>query len=380
MKINIVGNILNFAFLQARELRKRGFDAYAFIEGNSSTHYHPSFVDPEFSFEKYPYVFEFNLGYKKILFNDDFVKKVSDCDLIHTTGASLPWLWRVKCPILFTSMGADINSVPFYSNPMGEFQLRRHIRTFLMRLGLKKPEIIEILPFQLPKSRMLGLHNISFIHGLFTDILDDYYDRKFYSYIKTIADQNNYLFIHLSRHYWGIPNRIGKGNDVFIRSLDILNTKSKVKVLMIDKGPSVDKSKKLINEMGLEKFIIWLPVMNRPKLRAIYKLKNSVFFDNFDCGVSDLGYVGRETLSTGNILVCNSTIENGGDPFFRPPVFSVHGKSQEIRTSIKKILNMNRSEYKQYRNNVKLWAGKYLSNDSIFNHYYSLYNDILTNQ
>ena len=73
------------------------------------------------------------------ILNINFINELNKCDIIHTTGTDISWLWRTKRPILFTSMGADIKSAPFYSIPYGQLlALRRHLRTFLLRIGLKR--------------------------------------------------------------------------------------------------------------------------------------------------------------------------------------------------------------------------------------------------
>jgi len=378
MKIVVVGNLLNFAFLQARELRKRGVHADAIIEKELPVAYHPCHVDREFSSAKYPFVSEFGYGLKSLVFNNELYSKVRGYDLVHITGMGLPWLWNIDLPVVYTAMGADINTVPFYSNPSFGLHVKRNIRAFLMRKSFKKASVIEILPFQDASAERLKLNNLKYFPGAFTDILDDNFDSQFFEIVNNIATNNDYIFLHLSRHYWGVKNRIGKGNDIFIKSLvSLKQTRRKIKVLMVDKGPSVEESKKLLHKLGLEKYVVWFKHLSRSQIRAIYRIPNIIVFDNFDRNVTDIGYVGREALLTGHLLVCNYQDMSRKVYPTPPPVFSINNDPDKLNGIIKILLELSKEEFIEKSKATKIWSNDYISSNAIFNHYINLYRNAL---
>jgi len=123
------------------------------------------------------------------------------------------------------------------------------------------------------------------------------------------------IFFHPSHLDWGeTDNKPGrtstKGNDRFIKAFIRACKKGlNANCVMLDRGPDKDNAKKLITELGGEKFFTWKPQLSREELHK-EMLNCDVVVDQFDIG--GYGGISVEAMNHGKPVmiyihpVCNS--------------------------------------------------------------------------
>ncbi|MFL5482617.1 MAG: hypothetical protein ACJ8AK_10555 [Gemmatimonadaceae bacterium] len=96
-------------------------------------------------------------------------------------------------------------------------------------------------------------------------------------------DSFDVVFFMLTRHSWRSLWSDLKGNDKFIRAFAafVHQRPGNFKLICIDKGPDVEASRQLISRLGIERYVEWIPEMNKDGMRAYYSLPNGVVVDQF---------------------------------------------------------------------------------------------------
>lgn len=138
-------------------------------------------------------------------------------------------------------------------------------------------------------------------------------ERFFFSPVRHVWTKKNLSFAHNN-----------KGNDIilysFKRYLDVSKDKG-AKLVMIKKGPDVAESKKLIKDLGIHDYAVWLDEMRRDELWGYYQAA-SMCLGQF--GTPVLSYGALEPLANATPSVSFFEKWNDEIPFYEtvPPVFS----------------------------------------------------------
>jgi glycosyltransferase involved in cell wall biosynthesis len=151
------------------------------------------------------------------------------------------------------------------------------------------------------------------------------------------------FFFSSARHIWVEKGRSfvhDKGNDIMLHSFERYLKKSndkKVKLILIRKGPDVGHSEKLIEELGIDNYVVWLNESRRDDLWPYYQ-GASVCFGQFGTPVVSYGVL--EPLA--NASPCVSFVEDYRTdiPFYKtiPPIFNSID-SEEIANFIYRIVS-----------------------------------------
>ena len=108
-------------------------------------------------------------------------------------------------------------------------------------------------------------------------------------------------FFNPSRQHYSLGGVENKGNDRVIHAARILKDKGLAfKILFAEWGMDVERSKKLIAELGLEDCITWLPIMRKKGLWDMY-MTVDVIIDQFI--MPSLGGVSFEALTLGKPVI-----------------------------------------------------------------------------
>ncbi len=135
------------------------------------------------------------------------------------------------------------------------------------------------------------------------------------------------FFFSSTRHLWSEKNSSFadyKGNDIMLYSFSHylkISTDKNSKLILIRKGPDVEKSEELIQELGIHNYVVWINEVRRDELWAYYQ-GASMCFGQF--GKPALTYVVVEPLS--NASPCISFVGNNDTnaPFYNtiPPILN----------------------------------------------------------
>jgi len=91
------------------------------------------------------------------------------------------------------------------------------------------------------------------------------------------------VFFMIARHSWHSLARDFKGNDKFIRAFAryVHVRKPNVRLVLIEKGQDVGRSRKLIESLKIEPYVQWVGEMNKNGIRAFLSLPNAIVVDQF---------------------------------------------------------------------------------------------------
>ena len=149
------------------------------------------------------------------------------------------------------------------------------------------------------------------------------------------------FFFSSTRHFWQGKNSLlsdYKGNDIILRSfaryLEISSDKGS-RLILVRKGPDVKESEDLIQELGIDDYIVWVDEMKRDSLWVYYE-GASICLGQF--GTPVLTFAAVEPLSRATPCVSFFGDVNGDVPFYGtvPPVFNSNNH-EEIADFMEKI-------------------------------------------
>lgn len=158
-----------------------------------------------------------------------------------------------------------------------------------------------------------------------------------------LREQSDLVCFSAVRQYWSV-----KRNDIFLRGFSdfLMRNNNKIACLVfMDYGPDVQKSKDLVESLGLSNQVYWLSKKGRMDVRFLSTLAD-INVGQFDNGPTSWGCVGWEALADGKPLLTGFNWTDGefesrsGIP--APPILGVTNEadiSERLNWALK-----NRSE------------------------------------
>jgi glycosyltransferase involved in cell wall biosynthesis len=292
-KVALIGNMNNNHFPLLRYLLDRGYDAELLILKSDFQHFQPeadSFQNLNFpivksSFSVFPSDFWSidKVEIRKVLNKYDFLLGTGPAPaLCHKAGLTLD---------LFIPYGSDIYRIPF-SNFDIKQGLRKTIKTLYLKwhqkLGIKaclavlmdytNPSYEQLFKgLSIEKKRILC--NVPFFYtGEFSpkNINKVYPESIFYTKFKLIRDHNDIVVFHHSRHEWLYSEEVlvsdlkhTKGNQKLITAFAKVvkrHENKRMHLVLFEYGQDVDRSKRLIKELDIEKNVTWFPIAPRKEI------------------------------------------------------------------------------------------------------------------
>ena len=272
------------------------------------------------------------------------------------TGHKACLLRQAKIKYAYWCFGSDLDQYcrfPFF--PATYPILKRWIRRLFYPCLLPSPyeeyrkSIIEanslmIAPYQLKSYQQLRFSKRLFLLPQLVNVMDyeDLCIKKSESKSKicnAIGAEN--FFFSSTRHVWQGKNNLlsdYKGNDIILRSfaryLEISSDKGS-RLILVRKGPDVKESEDLIQELGIDDYIVWVDEMKRDSLWVYYE-GASICLGQF--GTPVLTFAAVEPLSRATPCVSFFGDVNGDVPFYGmiPPVFNSNNH-EEIADFMEKI-------------------------------------------
>jgi len=147
-------------------------------------------------------------------------------------------------------------------------------------------------------------------------------DTARYRYEKSEKDlPYEYVFFMPSRQYWK-----EKGNNIFIVSFYQFHKEYKDSVLAITEwGTDLHRTKELVKKLDVEKSIIWLPLMSKPRLIKWYNLSTAIA-DQFVLG--SYGTTAPEAMACEKPVIMYLSEEHNRKAFGElPPVLNVKNQA-----------------------------------------------------
>ena len=220
-------------------------------------------------------------------------KMVNDVgpDVIFTSGRGGYLSYQAGLKYIYWCYGSDLEQAAFNIRSMFDsFEKREFVKEYVSAYY----EFDD--PFRLSLSKNIFAQGIIYadkvLIGVFRSLK---YIRKLKQQCKLIhlpfflgipSYENQYLqnlkgkkriFISTARHVWGKDRENifdKKGNNIIVEAINLYRQKtqdSNFELYLFEKGVDVDRTKELIEQLGLTQQVKWLPQVTRWKLRQYYK-------------------------------------------------------------------------------------------------------------
>ncbi len=351
MKILQAGNLVNLGYIVTRELRKDGIDCDLLMERNSSPLSEPLKFDSDLK-NKYPEWISF---YDKIspLWKFDIIKKMRNkkYDIIQAYVELAIFAYLARKPFIVYTQGSDLRELAFSNS----------IRGWLLRRAYRKSKLVMLgQPDHLPLAKKLKLKNVIFLPAPWIPKQKLIKKSKNYS--------NSFVIFHPSSLNWRL-----KGNDILIRGFAkfIKNNRDSL-LLIVARGPDLNKTKKLINSLDIGSNIKFLNTLSQDEMSEFYS-QSDVIADQFIVG--SMGGIALETLYAGKPLLTfiNKELHEKVYPEI-PPVVNAKN-SQEVYL---KLIELNDKNFRiSLSDKGKDWVTKYHSPVLIVSQLKIIYESIL---
>lgn len=294
MKIGIIGNMNNSYFSLTRYLRDEGYDCELLILNDEPSHFDPAcdtFSDDYTTYCKYV-----NWGAPCDFIKHDFDLIKRDLAPYHVligNGPAPAYAAKIGRKLdVFIPYGYDIYSLPFfrlvYPHNLLAYAVVRHYQ----KKGIRQCSYIlfdrtnKAFEKQLQKLNYPGQRIISPAPMVYHKDYEGGWQEKTANdpllvQLKKLRKENEILLVQHARQLWknSADKWSYKGNHLliegyaqFVKDHPLL----KIKLVLFEYGNDVGETKKLIDKLGIEKNIVWMPKMARNKLMAVLAVSDMV--------------------------------------------------------------------------------------------------------
>ncbi|MBS7614765.1 glycosyltransferase [Candidatus Bathyarchaeota archaeon] len=261
------------------------------------------------------------------------------------------------------SIYAQFSNKPYISFDAGAIRYfdANNIRTRLFKRGyLKAKDIIVTNPDTMDLFDKYGFkyHFVPFL-----------IDTSRYRYEKPEKKlPYEYVFFMPSRQYWQ-----EKGNNIFIESFYQFHKEYKDSILAIAEwGTDLHRTKELIKKLGIEKSIIWLPLMSKPRLIKWYNLSTAIA-DQFVLG--SYGTTAPEAMACEKPVITYLSEEHNMKAFGDlPPVLNAR-KKEDILNCL--LLCTDHNFNRRIGEQSRKWIIRIHGPDVVTNKHLAIYKNII---
>lgn len=284
-----------------------------------------------------------------------FKEIFSSYDLVQAYGTDVIWPMLAGFKPYIGFEHGSIRDYPFEKSAFGR----------LTALAYKKADLVFITNSDaLIAAKKLGLKNFVPIPH---PILSDWHKKL--GHFNKHNPQEVILFCPM-RHDWQI-----KGIDLYIQSFPEVIRKShrKVKIIFNDFGMDVDKSRKLLKNLGLEKNIEWHKPMPRWQL-VYWMIKADIILDQLNSPA--FGGIAAEGLQAGKPVLASYNDHLGKWMFPQKPPLVIINAQEEIAKNLVKLIN-HRPLREKLGQEGKKWFNRYLSEKIVLKTLIKSYDKLL---
>ena len=416
MKVALIGNMNNNNFSLLRYFRDIGVDAHLLLYSNDGratlSHFSPESDCWNYNeWEKYihytvipnapiavldfpfSWIISITSFFKSLFFTNAFWTKpisrnkitetYSGFDFIITSGITPATLQRVNISVdIFYPYSSGIEFVN-----SGSFKIQLERGSYFKRLIYKKVRDKQLIGIRKAKivinsemyltQRILNELNIDSKKMFIPTVYNVYnQDKVVLSNILLAIEKDielkDFVIFHHARLKW-INNgdytdsewtQENKNNNWVINqyyNFLKLNPSKKSLLIILEYGPDVQETKKLIASLGIEKYVVWLPKMKRKEIMWLIHKSTVICGEFHDLPRTIWGSTGWEALATGKPLLQYFDFEEG--EFFNsynipePPILKVN-KEEDILFHLNEIASSKESCEKLSKETL-LWFKKY---------------------
>ena len=385
-KILLICNEVNNLFSLSRHLRDNGYDAKLYLMKEETAHYGPKAdsFDDDYShyvktsgFSRLPSGF-YNFSKKRIK------KAIDGFDFIIGCGLVPGYMNRIGRRLdLFIPYGTDIDYHPYFKKKqyLNKKIFKILYMTYHQKMGIRNSRYV--MMSQTNENFSSYYKNINHSGTLIKGIVPLIYDKQYNPIrIKNYIDNSNSYFLkqmikirkssqfiifHHCRQEWKNKDSINyKGNEKLIKGYKNFIEKSgcvNPSLIMFENGDDKDRSKVLVDKLGLNQNVSWFPVAERKEIMCGIYLS--------DVGVGELGELSWLTYSTICEFMCmeKPIIMYREDRLYSDDfefLYPIQNASNidDVTTGLMKIYNDNIYSTSMGRKN-KEWFNKYVIEEGL---------------
>jgi hypothetical protein len=298
MKVHLYGNILNNGYNLTRFLRAAGYDAVFFLDDSSNASQdYPWWEDANLRPDNLPeWIRYYRFAPKWLTPGREERRLFADfgqADIALVCGWGPVLAAKARIPFVFYSYGEDLNiaDTRFGVTKILRMMLRGHLPRglrkyltigLLQRRHLKTAEFVAVaMTYQMTHIRTLGLmpkmaqFRLAWDTSRYAARRDLHFESEYSGFDR--------VFFMIARHSWHSLSRDFKGNDKFLRAFAhyVHMRKPNVRLVLIEKGHDVGRSRKLIEQLKIAPYVQWVREMDKTGIRAFLSLPNAVVVDQF---------------------------------------------------------------------------------------------------
>ena len=286
LRVALIGNMNNNFFAFTRFLRDRNIEAEFLLFDGDFDHFSPSADTYSFDFQQYVKLLDWGTTIYSLYKTprEKIIEDLAMYDVYIGCGLAPAFFYKAGLTLdIFVPYGGDIWTETQWSKSIfSKFGILKNYSAYHQRKGINLAKIIhmsltnDIYEKQIKKiapkverwkdglpmvySPQYSAESIGRNH------LKTHWHEEFYK----LRESNELLVISHMRHVWGdASNPSAKGNDILIKGWKRFcdrNQNLTAKLLLLEFGPDVVKSKKLVSELELDNKVVFLPKMLRKDL------------------------------------------------------------------------------------------------------------------
>lgn len=318
-KIAIIGNMNNGHYTLMRYLLDESFDCDLLLFNNEISHFSPQ--SDTFINDKYHNrVKKLDWGAPETLKFTDKKKIIEDLkpyNFLIGNGYAPAYLNKASIELdIFDPYGSDLYEATIYG--FTKFFLQNSSLTYFQRKGIYNSKYVH-----LPKTNKNYDKRVNKLSPLSEKIIcfkpviyiNEYseHNPKFKNFISKNINKlidlkkDNFIYFSQSRHCWkniSMKNPNHKGNDKIIYAWKKFINRFSPKALLVlfEYGDDFFETKKLIDELNLNKSIIWMPLSPRKEIMKMISIADVVLGEFTHSWY--IGGLSMEAISMGKPLIC----------------------------------------------------------------------------
>ncbi|NOU28814.1 MAG: hypothetical protein HOO96_12990 [Polyangiaceae bacterium] len=285
MRVGLLCNMNNILFALTRYLRDRDVDATLILLDDESAHFHPSADTFDLGYQGYVERAAFGdpLGIAKVS-RESIRDAVKGFDALVGCGSVPAFLDKIGRKLdVFVPYGSDLFELPFH---LQGFRRRAPLSTlelpYRQRRGIRNSKVIlgdRSIAYDEATKRLAYDGERAFVSlpMVYTPLyspetLPRYYGRsQWYAELAKVRESCDVMVFHHARHIWGTEFGFwqSKRNDKLIRGFAAAARKRpdvRYALVMLEYGPEVERSKRLVAELGIADRVTWLPQTQRKEV------------------------------------------------------------------------------------------------------------------
>jgi hypothetical protein len=303
-------------------MRDRGYDCDLLIYDHEANHFHPSC--DTYATDNLTWIRKLDWGSQKKYLSTSQKRIENDIDrydILIGCGSAAAYCKKINRILnIFVPYGGDIWTETFYriTKPNNLISTIAAVRA--QRSSFKSIEIIHsphlTVDYEKQINRYLPestrwLEPVPMIYAkeyLETSDIINKLDNLIKYKILDIREKNDFILTAHGRHVWGdSKSPASKGNKILIDGWKLFCDQHPLlrkKIIFMEYGVDVNKSKKYIKEIGLEKEVEWFPLMKRKEIMPILMQSDMVAGEFIHSWIA--GGVINEALVAGKPLLMHS--------------------------------------------------------------------------